>query len=52
MKQSYTLSHEQIEGIIQHDKRRTELVEEVKNDWQLKEKIKREKYERGKNKKG
>lgn len=47
-----TLTPEQIEGIKAHDKRRSELVEQVKKDWQLKDKEKREKYERGKNKKG
>ena len=36
MKRNYTLTPEQIEGIIQHDKKRTELVEAVKRDWELK----------------
>lgn len=40
MKQNYTLSNEQIEGIKQHDKRRTELVEQVKKDWQNKKRKK------------
>lgn len=31
-----TLTPEQIAGIAQHDKRRTELVEAVKRDWELK----------------
>ena len=31
-----TLTPEKIAGIAQHDKRRTELVEAVKRDWELK----------------
>jgi hypothetical protein len=38
MKQDYTLSSEQIAGIEQHDKKRTELVEAVKRDWEIKKK--------------
>jgi hypothetical protein len=52
MEKQPTLTPEQLEGIALHNKRRTELVNEVKKDWELKEKEKREKYERGKNKKG
>lgn len=51
MEKQLILTPEQIEGIKAHDKRRSELVEEVKKDWELKDKEKREKYERGKNKK-
>ena len=42
MKRNYTLTPEQIAGIAAHDKRRTELVNAVKKDWQLKEKAKHE----------
>lgn len=31
-----TLTPEQIKGIADHDKKRTELVEQVKKDWQNK----------------
>jgi len=33
MVKQHTLTLEQIAGIRQHDKRRTELVNEVKKDW-------------------
>jgi hypothetical protein len=35
-----TLTPEQIAGIEQHDKKRTELVNQVKKDWELKKRKK------------
>lgn len=40
MEKQFTLTPEQIKGIEQHDKRRTELVEQVKKDWQNKKRKK------------
>ena len=42
MNRNYTLSPEQIAGIAAHEKKRTELVEAVKRDWELKLKAKHE----------
>jgi hypothetical protein len=38
--QTYNLTPEQLEGIKAHDKRRSELVEQVKKDWQNKKRKK------------
>ena len=42
MNQHCILTPEQVAGIAAHDKRRTELVNAVKRDWELKVKAKHE----------